>query len=245
MVPIPDPRGAAAPRDPGRRDAGSIAHPESGCRFHPRCPLAFDRCPTVDPPLYRGRARPRGRVPARRARPTPALERRAGVAARTATDHQRGDRRRHDSATRQRTGRGARRAGATADAAAAPPRPASGRGERVSQRWRGGADLPLAGHHHADHDDDQRAEQAGARASRSTPAPARWVAPVAADPARQRRGHEVGLGVGLVGVGRRREPEPRRGPRPARPACRRPRPRSAAASSPPGPRAARRRRAGR
>jgi peptide/nickel transport system ATP-binding protein len=23
----------------------------SGCRFHPRCPVAFDRCPTVDPPL--------------------------------------------------------------------------------------------------------------------------------------------------------------------------------------------------
>ena len=24
----------------------------SGCRFHPRCPVAFDRCPTVDPPLF-------------------------------------------------------------------------------------------------------------------------------------------------------------------------------------------------
>ena len=24
----------------------------SGCPFHPRCPLAFDRCPTVDPPLF-------------------------------------------------------------------------------------------------------------------------------------------------------------------------------------------------
>jgi ABC-type dipeptide/oligopeptide/nickel transport system ATPase component len=24
----------------------------SGCRFHPRCPVAFDRCRTVDPPLF-------------------------------------------------------------------------------------------------------------------------------------------------------------------------------------------------
>ena len=23
-----------------------------GCRFHPRCPVAFARCPTVDPPLF-------------------------------------------------------------------------------------------------------------------------------------------------------------------------------------------------
>jgi peptide/nickel transport system ATP-binding protein len=27
------------------------AHPPSGCRFHPRCPYAFDRCPVEDPPL--------------------------------------------------------------------------------------------------------------------------------------------------------------------------------------------------
>ena len=24
----------------------------SGCSFHPRCPLAFDECPTIDPTLY-------------------------------------------------------------------------------------------------------------------------------------------------------------------------------------------------
>ena len=24
----------------------------SGCRFHPRCPVAFDRCPREDPPLF-------------------------------------------------------------------------------------------------------------------------------------------------------------------------------------------------
>ena len=51
VVPVPDP--AARRRlvvlsgetpDPSRIP--------SGCRFHPRCPLAFDRCPTVDPPLF-------------------------------------------------------------------------------------------------------------------------------------------------------------------------------------------------
>jgi len=29
------------------------AHPPSGCRFHPRCPYAFDRCPVEEPPLLR------------------------------------------------------------------------------------------------------------------------------------------------------------------------------------------------
>jgi len=28
------------------------AQPPSGCRFHPRCPHVFDRCPTEVPPLY-------------------------------------------------------------------------------------------------------------------------------------------------------------------------------------------------
>ncbi|MDE1852672.1 MAG: ABC transporter ATP-binding protein [Thaumarchaeota archaeon] len=28
-----------------------LIHPPTGCRFHPRCPRAFDRCPQVKPPL--------------------------------------------------------------------------------------------------------------------------------------------------------------------------------------------------
>ncbi len=50
VVPIPDPSVRRHPvilsgetPDPSRIP--------SGCRFHPRCPLAFDRCPIVDPPL--------------------------------------------------------------------------------------------------------------------------------------------------------------------------------------------------
>ncbi len=28
------------------------AHVPPGCRFHPRCPLAFDRCRVEEPPLF-------------------------------------------------------------------------------------------------------------------------------------------------------------------------------------------------
>ena len=51
VVPVPDPAARRAPQilsgetpDPSRMPAG--------CRFHPRCPVAFDRCHTVDPPLF-------------------------------------------------------------------------------------------------------------------------------------------------------------------------------------------------
>ena len=51
VVPVPDPSRRRKPvilvgetPDPSRIP--------SGCRFHPRCPVAFARCPTVDPPLF-------------------------------------------------------------------------------------------------------------------------------------------------------------------------------------------------
>jgi oligopeptide/dipeptide ABC transporter ATP-binding protein len=51
VVPVPD---------PGRRREPVILPGEtpdpafipSGCRFHPRCPVAFDLCPEIDPELY-------------------------------------------------------------------------------------------------------------------------------------------------------------------------------------------------
>jgi peptide/nickel transport system ATP-binding protein len=54
VSPSPDPPGE------GERTARTIlvgeapdaAHIPSGCRFHPRCPLAFDRCKVEEPPLF-------------------------------------------------------------------------------------------------------------------------------------------------------------------------------------------------
>ena len=52
---------AAVPSvDPARRsvrarvrgDVPSPAHPPSGCRFHPRCAEAFERCPREAPPMF-------------------------------------------------------------------------------------------------------------------------------------------------------------------------------------------------
>ena len=33
----------------------NLIYPPSGCRFHPRCPMAFERCPLVKPPLIEAR----------------------------------------------------------------------------------------------------------------------------------------------------------------------------------------------
>jgi oligopeptide/dipeptide ABC transporter ATP-binding protein len=51
VVPVPDPSARRRPLIL----AGETPDPSripSGCRFHPRCPVAFAACPTIDPPLY-------------------------------------------------------------------------------------------------------------------------------------------------------------------------------------------------
>jgi oligopeptide/dipeptide ABC transporter ATP-binding protein len=50
-VPVPDPR-SARKRIILAGDVPSPVNPPSGCRFHTRCPLAFDRC-KVEVPLMR------------------------------------------------------------------------------------------------------------------------------------------------------------------------------------------------
>ena len=51
VVPIPDPAARRRPVILGGETPDPSRIP-SGCRFHPRCPLAFDRCPIIDPPLF-------------------------------------------------------------------------------------------------------------------------------------------------------------------------------------------------
>ena len=48
-VPRPDGRGFLPESLPG--EVPDPARPPQGCRFHPRCPYAFDRCLTDEPPL--------------------------------------------------------------------------------------------------------------------------------------------------------------------------------------------------
>ncbi len=54
VSPSPDPRAAAGA--PARTilvgETPDALHLPTGCRFHPRCPLAFDRCATEAPPLF-------------------------------------------------------------------------------------------------------------------------------------------------------------------------------------------------
>jgi oligopeptide/dipeptide ABC transporter ATP-binding protein len=50
-VPRADGGGALPGALPG--EVPNPADPPSGCRFHPRCPHAFDRCPVEEPPLLR------------------------------------------------------------------------------------------------------------------------------------------------------------------------------------------------
>jgi len=54
VSPSPDPpgEGEAAKRTILVGETPDAAHVPTGCRFHPRCPLAFDRCKAEEPPLF-------------------------------------------------------------------------------------------------------------------------------------------------------------------------------------------------
>ena len=49
---IPRPDGSGTLPDALSGEVPDPAQPPSGCRFHPRCPYVFDRCPAEVPPLY-------------------------------------------------------------------------------------------------------------------------------------------------------------------------------------------------
>src|SRR6187402_1380080 len=52
LASIPRVAGGGPARQPLKGEVPSAAHPPSGCRFHPRCPVAFERCPQEMPELY-------------------------------------------------------------------------------------------------------------------------------------------------------------------------------------------------
>ncbi|MHB8958535.1 MAG: ABC transporter ATP-binding protein [Candidatus Limnocylindrales bacterium] len=54
VSPSPDPPepGEASTRVILSGETPDAAHVPSGCRFHPRCPVAFDRCRVEEPPLF-------------------------------------------------------------------------------------------------------------------------------------------------------------------------------------------------
>jgi oligopeptide/dipeptide ABC transporter ATP-binding protein len=54
VSPSPDPpdAGTRARRTILEGETPDAAHVPSGCRFHPRCPVAFDRCTVEEPPLF-------------------------------------------------------------------------------------------------------------------------------------------------------------------------------------------------
>ncbi len=49
-IPVPDPKVKPSEKVP-RGEIPSPINPPEGCRFHPRCPKAFDRCPVEEPIL--------------------------------------------------------------------------------------------------------------------------------------------------------------------------------------------------
>lgn len=50
-VPIPDPQEKAKERRLLQGEVGSSMNPPEGCRFHPRCPYATERCERISPDL--------------------------------------------------------------------------------------------------------------------------------------------------------------------------------------------------
>jgi oligopeptide/dipeptide ABC transporter ATP-binding protein len=50
VIPVPNPR-QRRPRVILQGETPNPVNVPIGCRFHPRCPVAFDRCPHVDPAL--------------------------------------------------------------------------------------------------------------------------------------------------------------------------------------------------
>ena len=54
VSPSPDPPtpGPARERTILEGETPDAAHVPTGCRFHPRCPVAFDRCTVEEPPLF-------------------------------------------------------------------------------------------------------------------------------------------------------------------------------------------------
>jgi peptide/nickel transport system ATP-binding protein len=52
LASIPRVARAGVERTPLAGEVPSPARPPSGCRFHPRCPQVFERCPRESPPLY-------------------------------------------------------------------------------------------------------------------------------------------------------------------------------------------------
>ena len=49
-IPVPDPKAKKSEAIP-EGEIPSPIDPPSGCRFHPRCPRAFERCPVEEPEL--------------------------------------------------------------------------------------------------------------------------------------------------------------------------------------------------
>ena len=50
--PVPPSAGTRASRTILKGETPDAAHIPTGCRFHPRCPVAFDRCRVEEPPLF-------------------------------------------------------------------------------------------------------------------------------------------------------------------------------------------------